>query len=72
MISTASSPKFIFGDFYNILTSGNNISGLNIIWIGSGFILLAIGIFGLWSTLKESTFMMNLVNTFDIYQAFEK
>lgn len=61
MISTASSLKFTLGAFYNLLTNGNNISGLNTIWIGSGFVLLAIGIFGLWSALKESTFMMNLV-----------
>lgn len=60
MISTASSPRFLFGHFYNILTRGNDIGGLNIIWIAGGFVLLAMGIFGIWSALKESAFMMNL------------
>lgn len=49
------------GDFYNVLTKGNEIAGLNITWIASGFILLAMGIFGIWSVLKESAFMVNLV-----------
>jgi len=60
LISTASSTKFTFGAFYNVLADGNDISGLNLIWVGSGFVLLAVGIFGLWSVLKESAFMMNL------------
>lgn len=60
MISSASSPAFILGNFYGILTTGNNIKGLGLIWIGSGFVLMLMGIFGIWSTLKESAFMMNL------------
>lgn len=51
------------GDFYNVLTKGNEIAGLNITWIASGFILLAMGIFGIWSVLKESAFMVNLYTT---------
>ncbi|KAJ6645437.1 CD63 antigen [Pseudolycoriella hygida] len=60
MISTASCPKFIFGAYYNILVAGNDIGALNLMWMGSGFVLLVISFFGLWSVLKESFFLMNL------------
>lgn len=63
MISSSSSLRFILGDFYYVLTKGNDIGGLNITWIASGFILLAMGIFGIWSVLKGSAFMMNLYTT---------
>lgn len=70
MISAASSPTFIFGNFYNIMTTGNNIKGLSLIWIGSGFVLMVMGIFGIWSTLKESAFMMNLVIIYDLIRHY--
>ncbi|XP_037032967.1 CD63 antigen-like [Bradysia coprophila] len=63
MISSSTSLRFILGDFYFVLTKGNDIGGLNITWIASGFVLLALGVFGMWSALKESAFMMNLYTT---------
>lgn len=62
MISGAASPKYIFGSFYDVLTRGNNFHDLSIAWIASGFVLMLIGVFGIWSALKESIFMVNLVN----------
>jgi len=60
MISAALTPRFTFGDYYAILTTGNDIGSLNLIWIGSGFVLLAVGIFGLCSALKENIHMLHL------------
>lgn len=60
-ISAAATPRFTFGEYFTVLTTGNDIGNLHLIWIGSGFVLMAVGIFGLWSALKESTFMINLV-----------
>jgi len=55
MIASAATPRFSFGDYYTILTRDNNISSLNLIWVGSGFVLMAVGIFGLYSAFKETT-----------------
>ncbi|KAG4078512.1 hypothetical protein HA402_009224 [Bradysia odoriphaga] len=63
MISSSTSLRFILGDFYYVLTKDNDIGDLNLTWIVSGFALLALGVFGMWSVLKESAFMMNLYTT---------
>lgn len=70
MISTAATPSFIFGNYYTILTTGNDIGSLHFSWIGSGFVSLVVGIFGLWSALKESTIMINLVIRLIITNSF--
>lgn len=62
MISIAASPRFMFGDYYDLLTTYNHIGSLILIWIASGLALMAVTIFGVVGALKESTLMIDLVS----------